>query len=103
LQVTSFIESSHISTQKQHEPFWNLTEWIEATPEHLMQITKVIYQATVVPSGKRIDLPPVTCCAANKFSLLYPVVGSFPLTATLYLYNGTRINLGPTYFQAIVP
>lgn len=85
-------------------PYWEVRVWVEASLEHLSQIKYVIYHTIVVPSGARDDLQPIRCCPANKFLLtIGNVVGTFPLTATLYFNDGNHIDLAPLNLKLIIP
>jgi hypothetical protein len=91
-------------------PRWNVTVWIQGSPQQLSQIKYVIYHSITSPynptsksydfsAGKRTDLKPMTS-RENNFLLQKTVsVGRFPLTATLYFKNGTNTEIGPIHFS----
>jgi hypothetical protein len=90
-------------------PRWNVTVWIQGSPQQLSQIKYVIYHSITLPynptsksyefsAGKRTDLKPITSRENNFLFQKTVSVGRFPLSATLYFKNGTNTEMGPIQF-----
>jgi hypothetical protein len=90
-------------------PRWNVTVWIQGSPQQLSKIKYVIYHAiklTYNPTsnsydfsaGKRTDLKTITSHENNFLLQMMVSMGRFPMTAALYFKDGTHTVIGPIQF-----